>query len=116
MLRYLADEDFDNRILRAFRRREPGLDWVRAQDVGLGGCHDEMVLQYAAEEQRVVLTRDVSTMTVAAYRRIVQADPMPGLIVVSHRMAIGQAVDELTFLATESVPDEWAGQVFSLPL
>ena len=44
MLRYLADEDLDNRILRAFLRREPKLDWVRAQDVGLSGCDDELVL------------------------------------------------------------------------
>ena len=51
MLRYLADEDFDNRILKAFRRREPGLDWIRVQDIGLSGSQDEFVLQFAAENQ-----------------------------------------------------------------
>jgi hypothetical protein len=116
MLRYLADEDFDNRILKAFRRREPGLDWIRVQDVGLSRCHDELVLQLAAENGRVVLTRDVSTMTAAAYDRIERAEPMPGLIVVPHRMAIGQAIDELIFLAKDSMPDEWEGQVIWLPL
>jgi hypothetical protein len=116
MLRFLADEDFDNRILRAFRRREPGLDWIRAQDVALSGCDDKTVLQFAAENQRVVLTRDVSTMTAAALGRAERAEHMPGLIVVSHRMAIGRAVDELVFLAKESAPDEWEGQVIWLPL
>ena len=52
MLRYLADEDFDNRILRAFRRREPNIDWIRVQDVGLSGCEDELVLQFAAEGRK----------------------------------------------------------------
>ena len=116
MLRYLADEDFDNRILRAFRRREPSLDWVRVQDVGLDGCDDELVLQFAAADQRVVLTRDVSTMPAAAYRRLEQAEPMPGLIVVPQRMAIGRAIEELVFLAKESATDEWVGQVLYLPL
>ncbi|MEX0613640.1 MAG: DUF5615 family PIN-like protein [Pirellulales bacterium] len=116
MLRYLADEDFDNRILRAFRRREPDLDWIRVQDVGLSGCEDESVLQFAAENQRVVLTRDVTTMTAAAYSRVERIEPMPGLIVVPHRMAIGRAVDELIFLAKESASDEWEGQVIWLPL
>lgn len=116
MLRYLADEDFDNRILRAFRRREPDLDWIRVQDVGLGGREDESVLQFAAANGRVVLTRDVSTMTAAAYGRIEQAEPMQGLIVVAHRMAVGRAVDELIFLAKESASDEWDGQVIWLPL
>jgi hypothetical protein len=116
MLRYLADEDFDNRILRAFRRREPNLDWVRVQDIGLSGCDDEQVLQFAAEDRRVVLTRDVSTMTAAANSRIERSEPMPGLIVVPHRLAIGRAVDELVFLPTESTANEWDGQVIYLPL
>jgi hypothetical protein len=116
MLRYLADEDFDNRILRAFRRRQPDLDWIRVQDIGLSGGEDESVLQFAADNQRVVLTRDVSTMTSAAYGRIERAEPMLGLIVVPHRTAIGRAIDELIFLAKESASDEWVGQVVWLPL
>ena len=116
MLRYLADEDFDNRILRAFRRNESGIDWVRVQDVGLSGCEDELVLQFAAENQRVVLTRDVSTMPAAANRRVERAEPMTGVIVVPHRMAIGQAINELNFLAKASAANKWEGQVIYLPL
>lgn len=116
MLRYLADEDFDNRILKAFQRAEPSLDWVRVQDVGLSGCDDERILLFAAENRRVVLTRDASTMTAAAFRRVQQAESMPGLIVVPQRIAIGQAVAELLFLAKESVEEEWTGQVLYLPL
>jgi hypothetical protein len=37
MLRLLADEDFNNRILRGLLRCLPGLDIVRAQDAGLQG-------------------------------------------------------------------------------
>jgi hypothetical protein len=116
MLRYLADEDFDNRILRAIRRGGTGLDFVRVQDVGLSGCSDELVLQFATDEQRVVLSRDISTMPAAAYKRVRQGEPMPGVIVVGHRLAIGQAVDELVFLANNSAWDEWSGQVVYLPL
>jgi len=55
-------------------------------------------------------------MTVAACRRVEHGSSMPGLIVVPHRMAIGQAVEELIFLAQESTADEWTGQVIYLPL
>lgn len=116
MLRFLADEDFDNRILRAFRRSGSGLEWVRVQDVGLSGSEDEVVLQFAAENQRVVLTRDVSTMPAAAYRRVERREPMPGVIVVPHHMAIGQTANELIFLGSNSATDEWEGQVIYLPL
>lgn len=116
MLRYLADEDFDNRILRAFRRAQATIDWIRVQDVGLSGCTDEQVLQFAAEKARVVLTHYVSTMTAIAFRRVGAGIVMPGLIVVPHRVAIGQAVEELLFLAIESSEEEWQGNVLFLPL
>ena len=51
--RFVADEDFDNRILRCLLRRLPDLDIVRIQDVGLAGAHDQAILAWADEEQRV---------------------------------------------------------------
>ena len=54
-LRFLADEDFDNDIVRGMLRRLPNLDIVRAQDVGLSGALDPRVLEWAAQEGRVLL-------------------------------------------------------------
>ena len=47
-MKFLADENFDGRVIRALRRRDPGLDLVRAVDVGLGGAADPDVLAWAA--------------------------------------------------------------------
>jgi hypothetical protein len=47
MIRFAADEDFDNDILRALRRRLPEIDVVRIQDVGLGGADDPAILARA---------------------------------------------------------------------
>jgi predicted nuclease of predicted toxin-antitoxin system len=65
-LRWLADENFNNDILRALRRRRPGIDMVRVQDAGLTGADDEAILAWAAEQDRVLLTHDVSTITAHA--------------------------------------------------
>lgn len=43
-LRFLADEDFDNTVIRGVLRRQATIDIVRAQDVGLTGQHDTVVL------------------------------------------------------------------------
>lgn len=43
-LRWLADENFNNDILRAPFRRNPTLDIVRVQDVGLSGVDDPTLL------------------------------------------------------------------------
>jgi hypothetical protein len=45
ILRLLADEDFDNDILRGRLLRHPELDIVRPQDIGLAGQDDPTVLQ-----------------------------------------------------------------------
>ena len=45
------------------------MDVVRVQDVGLSGQRDPVVPAWAAQEDRVLLTHDVSTMTAHAYAR-----------------------------------------------
>src|ERR1019366_5023919 len=58
---WLANENFNNDILRALFRRKPGIDVVRAQDVALTGIDDEALLAWAAEEDRVLLRSEEHT-------------------------------------------------------
>jgi hypothetical protein len=75
-LRWLADENFNNDIVRALWRRDSHIDIVRAQDAGLTGLDDEALLAWAAEGARVLLTHDVSTMTAYAWRRVINGERM----------------------------------------
>jgi hypothetical protein len=52
VIRFLADEDFNNDLLRALRRRRPAVDVVRVQDVGLSGPPDPAVLAWPASALR----------------------------------------------------------------
>ena len=47
MIRFAADENFNNNIVRGLLRRKPDLDIVRIQDVGFSGADDETVLEWA---------------------------------------------------------------------
>ena len=49
MTRFLADENFNNQIVRGILRQAPSIDIVRVQDVGLSGVDDPTVLAWAAE-------------------------------------------------------------------
>lgn len=84
MLRLAADENFSNDIIRGLLRRKPDLDIVRVQDVGLSGAGDPTILEWAAQEGRVLLTHDVSTLTRYAYERVEAGKHMPGVFEVSH--------------------------------
>lgn len=116
MLRLAADENFDGRIVRGLLRLLPDLDLVRVQDTSLAEAEDEAVLEWAAREERLVLTHDVSTMTAAAWARVRDGFPMPGLIEVSSEMSIGQAIDEIRLVLLASRSGEFDGQVIFLPL
>jgi len=70
MAQFLADENFNNQIVRGVLRHSPNVDIVRVQDVGLSGVDNPTVLEWAAQEERIVLTHDVATMTTFAYQRI----------------------------------------------
>jgi predicted nuclease of predicted toxin-antitoxin system len=81
-MRLAADENFDYGILRGLLRNLPGLDLIMAQDAGMTGASDTHVLEWAAAENRELLTQDAQTMPRFAYIRVEQGEPMPGVIVV----------------------------------
>ena len=110
MLRFAVDEDFDNRIVRGLLRLLPTLDIVRVQDAGLLGKRDSEVLEWAAGENRVLLTHDASTMTKHAYARVESNRP------IGQEIPIGEAITDLLLIATCSVDGEYNGQVRYLPL
>jgi hypothetical protein len=115
-VRWLADENFNSDIVRALLRRRPELDLVRAQDVGLGGMDDPQILAWAASEERIILTHDVSTMTAYAYARVVAGERMPGVFEVNRDIHIAIVIDEIILLSECSLDSEWEGQVRYLPL
>ncbi|NJL37706.1 MAG: DUF5615 family PIN-like protein [Leptolyngbyaceae cyanobacterium RM2_2_4] len=116
MARFLADENFNNQIVRGILRQNPDVDIVRVQDVDLSGADDPTVLEWAAQEGRIVLTHDVATMTTFAYARIQAGLSMPGLFEVSRRIPVGLAIEEIILIAECSLEGEWKGQVRFLPL
>src|ERR671917_513066 len=98
MLRLLADENFDNDIVRGVLRRTAHVDLVRVQDVGLAGAEDPDVLEWAAQANRIVLTHDVATITKYAYERAKAGLPMPGVFEVSQTVPVGVAIDDILLI------------------
>src|SRR5258708_9008781 len=99
MLSFVSDEDFNNHIVRGLRRRLPLIGIVRVQEVGLQGKFDPEVLEWAAHEDRLVLTHDAATMTYHAYRRIEAGLPLPGVVIISQILPIGEAHEELVIFS-----------------
>lgn len=115
-MRFLADENFNGKLLKALRKALPDLDIVRAQETEIYRAPDPQVLEWAAQENRIVLTHDIQTMTKFAYERVEAELSMPGVIEVSNDISIGQVIDELATMIGASTPEEFELQVKYIPI
>ncbi len=116
MIKLLADENFDNTIIRGLLRRNPDIDIVRVQDVSLSGEDDPTVLAWAANEGRILLTHDVATITRYAYERLADSLSMPGVIEVSTDAPIGKVIEDILMILECGVEKDLEGQIYYLPL
>lgn len=107
MLRLISDQNFSGRILRGIGRRVSDLDLIRALDAGLAKVADPVLLQWAADEDRILLTHDVNTIPSFANDRVIAGLSMPGVFLVQSGMAIGKAIDELVLVIECTTQEEW---------
>lgn len=116
VVRLAIDENFNNDILRGLLRRRPETDAVRVQDVGLQGADDPTVLEWAALEDRVLLTHDAATLIRYARQRVAKEARMPGVIEVNRRLAIGEAIEELLLIVECADSSELEDRIWFVPL
>lgn len=114
-VRLLTDENFNGAILRGLIRRLPELDIVRVQDVGLMNADDPDILEWAANEGRILLTHDVATITMYAYERVNQGLPMIGVVEVIATAPIGRIINDLELFILCSQPEDYENQVLFIP-
>lgn len=116
MIRFLADENFNNNILAGVLREYPETDIVRVQDTEIYKADDPTVLAWAAQEDRILLTHDLRTMKTPAYERVAQGLRMPGVLFIRSVLPLGEAIDALLLVVGASDPAEWENKVTHLPL
>ena len=79
-------------------RRAASVDFRRAESVPLEGLDDPVVLTLAAEEGRVLVSHDVSTME-RHFQDFIRDQKSPGIILIPQMgVSIRQAVDGLILL------------------
>lgn len=113
--RFATDENLDERLITGLRREFPNLDLLRVVDEGLDATPDPEILEWAAKEDRIVLTHDVRTMPKFGWERVEKELPMPGILATIDQAPLGRVLDDL-FLIIESIePSEYRDRVSFLP-
>ena len=115
-VRFLADEDFDYVIVRGLRLRQPQVDILTAPQAGILGFPDPAVLAFAAKQDRIVITHDKRTMPDHFATFLAEGNQSPGIMLISRKVAIGQAIEALLLVWEASSHEEWHNLITRLPL
>ncbi len=115
MIKVLADQNFNGKILRGLKLRIPELDCITTYEMGLQKYSDPELLEWAANENRVILTHDAKTFPVFAYESMSKGEKMSGVIVVSDQMQIGRAIYDLELIFKSAFDNEWENNVTRIP-
>jgi hypothetical protein len=116
MIRFLADENLNGKIVRGLKRERPEIDLVRVQDTDVFQADDPAVLEWAAQEERILLTHDFETMIGYASDRLVAGLHMPGVIAIRDSLPVGQTIADLLTIDGASEMSDWENLISFLPL
>lgn len=114
-VRFQADEDLNERIIAAVKRREPSVDFRTARAAGIKGLTDSQVLEVAARLGRVLVTHDLRTMP-GAFGEFIQTSNSAGVILVGQHMPLAAAAEELILIWEATEAAEWVDRICPLPL
>ena len=114
-VRFQADADLNEILVRAVLRREPGIDFQTSQPAGLAGLSDRDVLTLAAQSGRLLVTHDRKSMP-RHFAEFIATQSSAGVLIIPQKLSITQVVDELILIWTATEAEEWINRIFSLPL
>jgi hypothetical protein len=114
-IRFLADANFNQKIVVGLLLRQPQIDFELPQNVIPEKMEDLRVLELGAARGRIIVTHDVRTMP-DHFSDFVADQSCPGMILVPKKMAIGAAIEDLLLIWQVSEAEEWIDQMRRLPL
>lgn len=114
-VRFLADADLNYAIVQGVHLREPAVDFKSAHDARLEGLPDREVLEFAAREERVLVSHDKSIMPVHFAARAGAGLTSPGVLLALPSASVGEIVESLLIIWSASRETEWANRIHYLP-
>lgn len=116
--RFLSDENFNRLIVTGLLDVRPQMDILTVRDAGMLHTPDPLVLEYASERDRILLSHDVRTMPqhfADFYTGSARDKHSPGVILIPQKTPVGVAIQWLLEIWEASRHDEWRDRLTYLP-
>ena len=101
--------------MRGCSGASPLIDFQTAKAGGILGRTDPEVLMIATRSGRVLVSHDRDTMP-AYFSRFITRTRSSGLLIVSPRLDVGEAIEQLLLVWAATGETEWAKAIGYLPL
>lgn len=115
-MKFATDENFNGRILSGLKLRLPHIDIIRVQDTEMYQSSDPKLLQWLADEDRILLTHDHHTIPTYVVERVSNGKYVAGVILVIESTSIGTAIEEIELLISVSEIEDFQNQVHYIPI
>jgi hypothetical protein len=113
-IRFQADNDLNQNIVKALLRLEPSIDFQTAHAANLRGVPDPEVLAYAAKEGRVLVSHDITTMP-RHFGEFIQATNSAGVLIAIQEAPIQTIVEDLLLIWMVDEAEDWVNRIRILP-
>ena len=113
-IRFQADADLNQLLVSAVIRREPKINFQTAFQAKLANLDDLQVLQFAADEQRIIVTHDRRTMPYH-FAEFVKESTSSGVIIVSQQISVHQFAEDILLIWSATEMDDWTNRIAALP-
>jgi hypothetical protein len=115
-IRFQADNDLNGLIGSATLRFERVIDFRTAHSAGLDGLSDDLVLERAAQDHRMLVTHDKRTMPGHFASLIRRGGRSPGvLVVIPQDVALARIVESLVLVWADDRPEDWINLITKVP-
>jgi hypothetical protein len=114
-VRYQADADLNLVILLAVVRREPAIDFRTALKADLASRPDPEVLAIVANEGRMLVTHDQTTMP-RHFADFIVGQTSAGLLVIPQHLPVSAALEDLLLIWAATDAEEWTNRICFLPI
>lgn len=114
-IRFQADADLNQAIVMGIVRREPTLAFQTSNVSNLTGLTDLEVLNFVAQEGRVLVSHDKRTMP-RYFAEFAASQSSSGVIIVLQSFPIGEAINHLINIWQTSEAEDWVNRIAYLPL
>ncbi len=117
-IQYLLDENVDPLYRTELLKREPALVIWRVGMLGAPppGTPDPDILHWCEDNAFILVTNNRKSMPAHLQDHLAQGQRVPGILVLSESMGVGDTIEELLLIWAASTEGEYRDQIVHLPV